>query len=131
MSYFCRKPISSLVLKLFSDHHTLLKSPSHAEQKYALPFFKYCFFTEKKYFFQIRREKIGILPLNLEFLYQKSVIMQYNHHIRNQHQKLSRATYILLKIILVKISPYTPTAVFLRNFSCGPPHDGILMKIIF
>jgi hypothetical protein len=48
--------------------------------------------------------------------------MQYNHHIRNQHQQLSRATYILLKIILVKILPcIPPTAFFSAVFPCGPP----------
>jgi hypothetical protein len=39
-------------------------------------------------------EKFEILPAYLAFLHQKSVIVQYKHHIRNQREKLSRKKYI-------------------------------------
>jgi hypothetical protein len=131
MSHFSRKPISSLVLKLLSDHHTPLESPSHAEQKYALLFFKYCSLTDKETLFPDQMRKNRNSALNLAFLYQKSVIMQYNHHIRNQHRKLSVATYILLKNNFHQNFTLYPYSFFLDNFSCGPPQDGISMKINF
>jgi hypothetical protein len=98
MSHLSREPISSLVLKLPSDRHTSLESSSHSEQKYALLSFQILFSHCEK--------KKNSSPESRIFLYQKAVIMQYNHHIRNQHQKLRPATYVLLKIIASKILPW-------------------------
>jgi hypothetical protein len=47
MSYFSCKPIFTLILKHFSDHHTPFESPFKVEQKYALLFSKSSFPTEK------------------------------------------------------------------------------------
>ena len=93
MSYLSRKPISSLVLKFFSDRHTPFESPFKGEQKYVSLFLKYFLLPGNIHLFQI---KVGILPVNLSFLHQKSVIMQHKYHIRNHSQKPSRTTYILI-----------------------------------
>ena len=51
---------------------------------------KFCFLTEIFHFSYIDDEIASLLPLNRNFLHQNLVFMLYNHHIRNQHEKMNR-----------------------------------------
>ena len=53
--------------------------------------------SNKARFYKSQWTKIRVQLINLALLYRKWVIVKYKHHIRNQHKKLSRVTYILLK----------------------------------
>ena len=60
-----------------------------------MDFEKFCFLAEKSLSFSKPEAKSQeILPINLDFLHQNSIIRQYKHHIRNQHQKPSRTICI-------------------------------------
>src|ERR1700729_3791954 len=73
-----------------------------------------------------------IRPVYLGFLNSKPIIKQYKHHIRNQHQKLSRKTYVSLKNNFhQKSALYTPTASYFEKFFLWSPSGSIFDESYF